>query len=72
MSIQVTTPTFINGLVADSFGIDTLIELIGKSQSKCKELNELGFESKTVKALIAREEAGIKAAIAILDARKVD
>ena len=69
MSISVTTPTFVNGVSADSLSIESLI---GASQKRVAELNDLGFESKTVGALIAKEEKGIKAAIAVLDARKVD
>jgi len=72
MSISVTTPTFVNGVSADSLSIESLIDLIGASQKRVAELNDLGFESKTVSALIAKEEKGIKAAIAVLDARKVD
>jgi len=72
MSISVTKPTFVNGVAADSFGIDQLIDLIGASQKRVTELQGLGFESKTVAALIAKEEKGIASAIAVLDARKVD
>ena len=71
MSITVTNPTFINGAFSDSISTDELLNLIAKSKRRAAELTGMGIESKTVAALIAKEEKGIAAAIVVLDSREV-
>ena len=71
MSIKVTNPTLINGRGASDFSTDELLGLIRSAEANVKSLEEISTESKTVKALIAREHAGVKAIVAILDAREV-
>lgn len=72
MSIKVTTPTMINGRGESSYTTGDLIELISSSVAEVKRLNDLGFESKTVAAMIERETKGQQAALKILDARKLE
>ena len=73
MSITITKPTFINGNEAGTVSTDALLSLICAAKKRATELEEMGIESKTVTAMIAKENAGIASAIAELDspARKV-
>ena len=71
MSIKVTKPTMINGRSEDSYTVDDLIGLVVESEAAIAGFNKVNSESKTVKALIAKEQAGIADLIKILDARQV-
>lgn len=71
MSIQVSNPTLINGRGEDSFSVEDLIGLIRKSEEQIKSLEGVNTESKTVKALIKREQDGIAAIVKILDSREI-
>ena len=72
MAIIVSSPTMINGRSADSFTNDELINLIADSQKEVNRLKGLNFESKTLSAMIKKEEKGIKDAIVVLDARDTE
>lgn len=71
MSIKVTNPTFINGVNADGVSNDVLLDTIATAQKQVTRLKGMGVKSKTVDAMIAKEEDGIKAAIDVLDSREI-
>lgn len=72
MSIKVTSPTLINGRGADSYSVQDLINVVTSAEATQASLKAMKTKSKTVSALIAKEQAGIDAVVAILDAREVD
>ena len=72
MSIRVTNPVFVNGSPESSLSTDQLISFIRAAKDSVKSLSEIDVESKTIKALIAKEEKGIADILVVLDGRAKD
>lgn len=69
MSIRITNPVFVDGCNADDLSNDQLIAKIEASANETARLKNMPFKSKTLDAMVKKNEEGIKAAVELLDSR---
>ena len=73
-AIEFKTVKMIDSRSADSYNYEELIGMVQNTKAAIKSLTEAneGVESKTIEALIKKQEKALSSLISELDSRKID